>query len=65
MARERKGSVVTRGGKLYARIRFKDENGKQRDLWRKADNRTHARELIRQLLTEIESTGVQEDHQSR
>lgn len=60
MARERKGSIVTRDGKLYARIRFKDESGKPRDIWRKADNRTHARELIRQLLTEIESTGTRQ-----
>ncbi|MGA9998392.1 MAG: tyrosine-type recombinase/integrase [Pyrinomonadaceae bacterium] len=56
MARERKGSIVTRDGKLYARVQFQDEQGKKRDLWRKADNRTHAREIIRQLLTEIEAT---------
>ncbi len=60
MSRERKGGIVTRKGKLYARIRFKDESGKQRDIWRKADNRTHARELIRQLLTEIESSSIRQ-----
>jgi ribosomal protein S12 methylthiotransferase accessory factor YcaO len=60
MARERKGSIVTRDGKLYARVRFKDESGKQRDIWRKAENRTQARELIRQILTEIESTGTRQ-----
>jgi len=56
MARERKGSIVQKGGKLYARVRFKDENGKRRDLWRTAESRTHARLLIRQLLTEIENS---------
>lgn len=54
MARERKGTIRIRDGKLYARVQFTDETGKRRDLWRKAENRTHARELIRQLLKEIE-----------
>ena len=56
MPRERKGSVVKKGGKLYARVRFKDENGKPRDLWRKAESRTQARQLIRELLKDIENT---------
>jgi integrase len=54
MARERKGTIRIRDGKLYARVQFTDEMGKRRDLWRKAENRTHARELIRQLLKEVE-----------
>ena len=58
MPRERTGSIVSRGGKLYARVRFTDENGKQRDLWRKADNRSHARKLIRELLKQIENTSA-------
>jgi integrase len=60
MARERKGSIVERGKRIYARIQFVDEQGKKRDLWRKVDNRTHARELIRQLLTEIENAGTRQ-----
>lgn len=56
MGRERKGSVVKKGGKLYARVRFKDENGKPRDIWRKAESRSQARQLIRQLIREVEST---------
>ena len=60
MPRERKGSVVTKDGKLYARVRFKDGDGKQRDLWRKADSRTHARQIIRQLLKEIENAAPQQ-----
>lgn len=58
MSRERKGSIVTRDGKLYARVQFQDEQGKKRDLWRKADNRKHAQEIIRKLLTEIETSGT-------
>jgi integrase len=56
VARERTGSIVTRDGKLYARIRFKDESGKTRDIWRKADSRTQARQLIRALLNEVEKS---------
>lgn len=58
MARERKGSVVQKGGKLYARVRFKDESGKSRDFWRLAESRTHARQLIRELLKEIENSSA-------
>ena|ERR1700759_298971 len=60
MPRERKGSIVQRNGSLFARIRFKDENGKPRDIWRKADSRTHARELIRRLINEVESAGTRQ-----
>lgn len=58
MARERKGSIVERDKKIYARVQFQDEQGKKRDIWRKADNRTQARELIRQILTEVEKAGT-------
>lgn len=58
MARERTGSIVNRGGTLYARVRFKDENGKPRDLCRRAESRTHARQLVRDLLKEIEDSSA-------
>lgn len=62
MARERKGTIINRDGKLYARVQFKDETGKRRDLWRRAESRTHARQLIRELLKEVEnSTAVSLD----
>ncbi len=60
MARERKGSIIERNGKLYARVRFKDENGKQRDLWRAAADRKQARLLIKQLLKEVENSTPQQ-----
>ena len=56
MARERKGTIINRDGKLYARVQFKDETGKRRDLWRRAENRTHARQLIRELLKDVENS---------
>lgn len=56
MPRERKGSILSRDGKLYARVQFTDESGKRRDITRKAESRTHARQIIRQLLKEIESS---------
>lgn len=56
MARERTGSIVQKGGKLYARVRFKDETGKSRDLWRTAESKTHARQLIREILKEVEKS---------
>ncbi len=58
VARERKGTITERDGKLYARVRFKDESGKTRDIWRKSDNRTHARQLIRQILNEVENASA-------
>jgi integrase len=56
VARERTGSIVQKGGRLYARVRFKDETGKSRDLWRTAESRTHARQLIREILKEVEKS---------
>jgi integrase len=57
MARDRKGSIVERGGKIYARITFIDEKGKRQDIWQRAENRTHAKELNKQLLRRLEATG--------
>jgi integrase len=56
MARERKGTITERKGKLYARVQFKDETGSRRDIWRKAESRTHARQLIREILREVEKS---------
>jgi hypothetical protein len=55
MSRERKGSILTRkDGSLWARVTFTDPSGKRRDLCRRAENRTQARELIKSLLREID-----------
>ena len=58
MARERKGTITQRDGRLYARVQFTDETGKRRDIWRKAESRTHARQIISDLLRVVESNNV-------
>jgi len=44
MSRERKGSIVERDKKVYARVQFIGIDVRKSDIWRKADNRKHARE---------------------
>lgn len=58
MARERKGSIVERDNKVYARIQFVDAGGRKRDIWRRAENKTAAKAKIRRMLRELETTGV-------
>jgi hypothetical protein len=57
MARDRKGSIVERDKRVYARVQFIGTDGKKRDVWRKADNRKHAREIIKKLINEIDEHG--------
>jgi integrase len=60
MARERKGCVQERkDGSIWARVTYVGDDGKRRELRRRAETRTHAREIIRQLLRDIEETGPQ------
>ncbi len=49
-----KGSVQTR---LYARVGYTDENGRRHDVVRAAKSRTHARDLIKDILRELEDCG--------
>jgi integrase len=55
--REHGGSIRERDGKLYARIQYIGPDGKSHDKHRLAKNRTHARELIRQMRDELEKHG--------
>lgn len=55
--REHGGSIRERDGKLYARIQYVGPDGKSHDKHRLAKNRTHARELIRQMRDELEKHG--------
>ena len=48
-SREADGSIRRRGSRLYARIQYTGEDGRRRDKERPARNRTHARELIKQM----------------
>lgn len=60
MGRERKGTILEKNGKFYARIRFKDENGKQRDLWRVTESKSDARKKLKELLKETELLSAKE-----
>ncbi len=57
MPRQREGCTVTRNGKLYARVTYVDSIGKRHDLLRRAENKTHAKELRRQLINQIADRG--------
>lgn len=57
MSRPRTGSIWKHEGHLFARVTYTDEFGKRRDLKRKAFSRTHARQLIKEMLREIEDRG--------
>jgi integrase len=64
MARDRSGSVVTRrvkkGDKVqttwWARITYV-EGGRRKEKWRRAENKSHAKELKKQLLRELDDHG--------
>jgi integrase len=58
MGRIRKGTIVERKGKFYARVQFVEESGRNRDLWRRAKSRKEARETIKQILRELEDNGT-------
>jgi integrase len=62
MARERTGSIFkrTKGKKTtwWARLTYIDDQGKRRDLQRRADNMAHAKEIQEQLVREHESGGA-------
>lgn len=59
MARARTGSVIERNGLLYARVTFIDDDGKRKDKLRRADDRKHARKLIRKMLDEVDDHGAE------
>ncbi len=58
MARERKGAVITRGKSIYARVRYVDDFGKTKSIERKAENRTEAKLILKELIRELEENGA-------
>lgn len=60
MGRERKGTILETKGKIYARVRFKDENGKQRDIWRVAESKAEARAKLKELLKQTETLSAKQ-----
>lgn len=61
MPRERKGSIVKRkDGSIFARVTYLDPvTQKRKDKLRRADNRTHAKEIIKEMLRDIDDNGEQ------
>lgn len=54
MGRTRSGSIVKRGKRLYARIRWTDSNGNRCEDLQRAQNKTLAREAITRMLADID-----------
>jgi hypothetical protein len=65
MPRQKTGSIITKNGKLYARIRFVDETGKKRDLWKSVSSKAEAKKKIKELIKENESKSAKELDASR
>lgn len=57
MPKTKAGSIYNRDGVIYARITFTDASGKRKQKWKRADNRSHARELIKQMLRDLDDRG--------
>ena len=58
MARIKTGSIYQRDDKSWwARITYTDETGKRRERWRRAENKSHAKELAKQLVREFDDHG--------
>ncbi len=57
MPRPRKGREVERNGKWYARVRWTDERGKEHDRWIPATNKSHASEILKRKINELEVGG--------
>ena len=56
--RANEGSIRERNGRVYARIQFIGDDGKRHDKERQAQNRKHARELIKEMRGELETGGI-------
>ncbi len=65
MAKEKKGSIITKNNKIYARLQFIDQFGKKRDLWRTAPNKKQAQSILKTLIEESETKTSQELDASR
>lgn len=56
MKKRRQGSVQRRDGKWWARVRFVADDGKSHEKRRLATSKTHASEILRQLLNDADKT---------
>jgi integrase len=59
MPRIRKGTEVEKNGKWYGRVRYTTLEGKRKDLWLPAKNKSEASELVQKKLHELKTIGEQ------
>jgi len=52
-------NYVEREGKIYARITYRDSNNKRRQIWRRADSKTDAREKAFKLEQDLDTFGTE------
>jgi integrase len=57
MPRIRRGAEVEKNGRWYGRVRYVLPNGKRKDIWMPAQDKTHAAQLVKDKLRELETTG--------
>jgi integrase len=57
MPRIRKGKEVEKNGNWYARLRYTTPEGKRKDLWFPAKNKSDAGEILKKKLQELETVG--------
>ena len=63
MGRSREGSIILKDGVVYARVRW-TENGRRKEKAKKAQNNTHAHQLIKKMLRELDDFGANSlDHE--
>jgi integrase len=55
--REKRGTAIKRGNNFFARVRYIDEFGKEKTIERKAENKSHARRICKELLDDLEKHG--------
>lgn len=55
--RKRPGYYVERNGKIYARVTYTDESGKRRQVWRKAESKSDAKDIADGLIRELDEYG--------
>src|SRR5215217_2007256 len=65
MPRLRTGAIVEKNGKIYARVRYTSEDGKRKDLWIQAKNRTDAQDIIQDKIKELKEQGTKSVDASR
>ncbi len=59
MGKDRSGYIFQENGKWYARITFTDNSGKRRNVKRLAENKTHAKEMLRQIQRNLDDNNEQ------